>query len=1440
MMTPEKANQRAFMDDFQQRMEEYGSSAMELHAIMANMESTVKEVVQAIPVAIEAEYKGVTDLAGDVKEARKRELGLVYMVDDDLHDLKEVAAKAERVKANAAIIECVFTAMEMTDKSNRLTIKGTEEFHKAIAAGSGVIEGARRALGDEKMRETLSCLDEHSKEGARATASSKVMTRLSKETMKKAAKVAASLEVLETEADGALYPPKMAPAMADFIEMAREMGVAVTDMTSEAAMSVVADVQQQLEECDGWVEARLPAIDELFDNVELGRIRVNIPDSARPWQTVKTPDTLAGMAMEIETCKERSVKSGVAYTVLAMAFEVIRRDNSELRATIGRMEKCYEDNMASDSEAVILLLTMVMDERAKNAKFEDTMNRVVRAILGRTERYRKVRELIDTTAGRDKFDECNKGVVMELVNLDFDDILKELESCTAGQSCYGDLYSMYGGKQVVMGRTVESGYGSKLWESRFLREFYKEYVSDKRKARRAVMKEERDDRMDGGYCQYRAPIIHSNETSEFGSDSESDGDSDSDDDDDDGAANAGGVQNDGQKKQGKKSCDKPAANNGIGRKNENNERNVNKALGKLSPKKHSNDNDNNNGEEWPIVGNNGRGNGTRGMQRGTRFLNHRGRGGRGKFLPFGQQIRPAPWQGRGRGRGVVRGLGVRGTRRGQWSPMRAVRVETRNESPASPQTPRPAPAPKPTPAKKKVESHELNAEAMAKARRRLNFDTPTGRNSTAVKSVNTAIPKEEEEEKELGQWRTVMGEWAKRKCDESKREHKKCDCHECKAACSVFLPPRSEWQASFAQQQEIGVNDYMGYSTFPKPLKMTAEEKSYWKSLYEDKDPDKDRFDFSMKLANDMLVYLVCKAKPGKTIKVLNEYVGDFFSDAAARSNNVRWKETPDDGMTKEERGAFHRIVFCDEERVRAIVKGIYNGYEVKPVKKGECGEEVYKQQLIFMVCVDQIMRFVTRMQMVANEKLARENEDKGAFGICSITMDPATADKEEDEDKEADVPDSWEERVDEEWIEDEKEIKELEEKILRKEIQGSIIKVVSSSEEGQTKINATYMPNLAVVNPFTGCVHPDQADQMADAIAGQIADQIANQIADQFTFTGEVDDDDDQTSVIDCHDDDDDQTSVIDCHEENDDELVDVDVCMIEADESDGDDDESIPSLEEMFLENKKPSNTDGGDENDGNVEKIYTSVAKLTLEGRSEDEKDGSARARGEGPPNLRWEEEYPGGVRPKTKVQKDVKSERLEQELRAAQALIGRQRIDNLRLKEEIERRRGSAFGPAWKLEEEVEAGVDKKDMENNQTLKAEMQSDMGRKAMVKTDYRKKDETFLQAAKRLGAEGIFERRREIIWKMARKWNEAREIKDVGIIKEEVKEEATKRREYFEKRAKNIQKTCDDKYLPPDWRNQSDGEEEEEEQHQAETRVELARDGLFGDVVSFDPVMG
>ena len=96
------------------------------------------------------------------------------------------------------------------------------------------------------------------------------------------------------------------------------------------------------------------------------------------------------------------------------------------------------------------------------------------------------------------------------------------------------------------------------------------------------------------------------------------------------------------------------------------------------------------------------------------------------------------------------------------------------------------------------------------------------------------------------------------------------------------------------------------------------------------------------------------------------------------------------------------------------------------------------------------------------------------------------------------------------------------------------------------------------------------------------------------------------------------------------------------------------------------------------------------------------------------------------------------------------------------------------------------------------------------------------------------------KLIWKMAKDWNEAKERKSVETIKEEVKIEAENKRKYYEKRAERVKKHCEDKYLPPDWRHQSDGEEEEEEQYQAEKLVELARDGLFGDMVSFDPVMG
>ena len=382
-----------------------------------------------------------------------------------------------------------------------------------------------------------------------------------------------------------------------------------------------------------------------------------------------------------------------------------------------------------------------------------------------------------------------------------------------------------------------------------------------------------------------------------------------------------------------------------------------------------------------------------------------------------------------------------------------------------------------------------------------------------------------------------------------------------------------------------------------------------------------------------------------------------------------------------------------------------------------------------------------------------------------------------------------------------------MEEKIKKREMQGSVIKVISVSEEGEAKVNATYMPNVAAIRPFNHEVSHDKPD------------------AEQLILNPRESEDDDQTSVIDCH-------------ENDNDEMGEVDVCMIEAEEEgEESDDESIPSLEEVTL-----TGAEAAEEGKNDMNELFTSVAQLNLDSKGKQTVKNGTTLEGAdlNAPKVDWKEEFPGGVRPKTRQVQDSKAERLEQELRAARARIGKQRIDILRLEDEIRRRRGSAFGPGWKLEEEEELGIEKPDLEKNMTLKAELASEMGMLALVKTNYRKKDETFLQAAKRLGPEGVYEKRMKLIWKMAKDWNEAKERKSVETIKEEVKIEAENKRKYYEKRAERVKKHCEDKYLPPDWRHQSDGEEEEEEQYQAEKRVELARDGLFGDMVSFDPVMG
>ena len=149
----------------------------------------------------------------------------------------------------------------------------------------------------------------------------------------------------------------------------------------------------------------------------------------------------------------------------------------------------------------------------------------------------------------------------------------------------------------------------------------------------------------------------------------------------------------------------------------------------------------------------------------------------------------------------------------------------------------------------------------------------------------------------VGQWRYALRDLNRKESGEKKYDekggkksgekqgsHKRnemCVCRECRTAGSVFLTPRSVWQAPFHVSRDIMAHDYMGVVTFEGPSRITEEDMRIWKKLY---DGLETRYDFALKLTNDMLVHLVCEAKPGKTIRILNEYNSDYFSDAAAKS----------------------------------------------------------------------------------------------------------------------------------------------------------------------------------------------------------------------------------------------------------------------------------------------------------------------------------------------------------------------------------------------------------------------------------------------------------------------------------------------------------------------------------------------------------------------------
>ena len=136
--------------------------------------------------------------------------------------------------------------------------------------------------------------------------------------------------------------------------------------------------------------------------------------------------------------------------------------------------------------------------------------------------------------------------------------------------------------------------------------------------------------------------------------------------------------------------------------------------------------------------------------------------------------------------------------------------------------------------------------------------------------------------------------------------------------------------------------------------------------------------------------------------------------------------------------------------------------------------------------------------------------------------------------------------------------------------------------------------------------------------------------------------------------------------------------------------------------------------------------------------------------------------------------------------------------------------------------------------------EIHDELGEEAIAQARLRSKDETFLQAAKRMGAEGLYQRRQEIIWDMDKAWEDACEEPSLETIKKDIIQESKENHEDYVRRAERIMKTTKEKYLPGDWTRQSDEEDEEEEHRQAQARVRLMYDNIFGDALSFEPIMG
>ena len=208
------------------------------------------------------------------------------------------------------------------------------------------------------------------------------------------------------------------------------------------------------------------------------------------------------------------------------------------------------------------------------------------------------------------------------------------------------------------------------------------------------------------------------------------------------------------------------------------------------------------------------------------------------------------------------------------------------------------------------------------------------------------------------------------------------------------------------------------------------------------------------------------------------------------------------------------------------------------------------------------------------------------------------------------------------------------------------------------------------------------------------------------------------------------------------------------------------------------------------------------------------------------------------------KEVQIRILEEKLRAKEAELKKLKIKNEDMDRLIKRHKNKNFKKSWKLNPLDELGIPKLDMERAEIqndVYTEILEELGKEAIAQTRMRSKDETFMQAAMKMGIEGVHRRRFNINMELDKEWEDAWiHEPTLEMIKQQIVDESKQNHENYVKRAERVAKISKEKYLPKDWARKSDDEDEDEEHHQAQSRVRLMYDNIFGDALSFDPVLG